>query len=273
MCAKRTFTKINKLLSEEIPAGLEYILENAGFDSLNSISSITEEDILEIEKYTNENKEVLGQTTYSIPANEVFKLKPGHKKFLLNLPTALKKKQKESEEKVKQKEPVRRQNRQLIEINENVRIGETVREQQIQIIDINENAEIQETKLKEQLINKVVNFSLKFNVQITFDEDLNTTISQYHREGDIVRCKINCPFVCTAKYSCLYNKYWMISSFESHLKKHFVKLNGQETESEEIQEKENKKTAPTSLQTVTHTDKIVCISEEQNSALNQILTD
>lgn len=247
MCAKRTFTKVEQLLREKIPGGLELILENAGYDTLNSLSSITEEDITEIENYTNKDKDILKKTTYPIPENGIFKFKPGHKKFLINIPAALKRNQKEN------CEPIRKQQKNS---------------------ETNVNVEIEEIELKKQLVNKVVKFAAKFNVEIKFDVDLNTIISEYHIEGDKVKCKFNCPS-CDLKYSCLYHRYWIISNFENHLKKHFVLLNTQLTESEKIKEKENQNSTSAPLQTSTHANniQIVCFSDAQNNALNEILSD
>lgn len=234
MCAKRT-------------AGLEFILENAGYDSLNSLSTITEEDIAAIEIYINENKDILKKISYSTDANGIFKFKPGNKRFLINLPTVLKINNKEN------CEPVHKQQ---------------------QNIETNQNVGIEEIEIKKQLVNKVVRFAAKFSVEIKFDADLNTIISEYHKEGDKVKCKFNCPS-CGIQYSCLHHKYWMISSFENHLKKHFIHFDTQVVESENINEKEKQNSTPTPLQTSTHTneDQIVCFSDAQNNTLNDILKD
>lgn len=242
MSAKQTFARAEQLLRDKIPAGLDSILENAGFDSLNTIASITEEDIADIEKFTNENKNILGKTTYANQDSSTFKFKPGHKKFILNLSAAIKRKQKENQD------PVRKQKNSV-----NI-----------------ENVEIEEIELKQQLINKVLNFSIKHNTQIIFDADLDKTILEFHKESDKIKCKFVCPS-CNTKFSCVYETYWKISNLEKHLKKHFEHLNPQQ---EQREAKETQSTpALTNITFRPITSNIVCHSDAQDTTLANILSE
>lgn len=72
------------LLEEKIPVDIVRILEACSFDTEDSLLSINEEILAEIEQYANEDRTVLNNTSYEQVNN--FKFKPGHKVFIMNLP-------------------------------------------------------------------------------------------------------------------------------------------------------------------------------------------
>lgn len=76
-------------LGEEIPNDILIILENSGFDSLFLLETIDENDLSEIEEYFKCNPSKLKGTTYEKMSD--FKLKPGHRKFMLGLPKRIEK--------------------------------------------------------------------------------------------------------------------------------------------------------------------------------------
>lgn len=88
MASNNFFVDLEKILNEKIPHDILKILDGCYFDSAISLSSITSSTIDEIEQYVNENTDVVKNTSYEgvLP----FKLKPGHKSFLLQLPIRLK---------------------------------------------------------------------------------------------------------------------------------------------------------------------------------------
>lgn len=77
------FCDLEIYLKENIPKDIELILQRSGFDSKLALQSIDEEVIAEIEQYANEDRSILANTSYENTA--IFKFKPGHKLFLLNL--------------------------------------------------------------------------------------------------------------------------------------------------------------------------------------------
>lgn len=80
---------LNQLLGENIPQDISKILAKSGYDTIWSLKNINENDILNIEEYINEQPSILKGTTYE--NIQKFKFKPGHKKFLLELPNLIKK--------------------------------------------------------------------------------------------------------------------------------------------------------------------------------------
>lgn len=79
---------LNKILGEETPDDIKLILEKSGFDTILSLEKIDENAISEIEEYFNGDPSMLKGTSYENTKH--FKLKPGHKKFLIGLPSRVK---------------------------------------------------------------------------------------------------------------------------------------------------------------------------------------
>lgn len=72
---------------EKIPNDINKILSACGFDSESSFWSITQGTIDDIEEFVNEDLSILANTSYEGVHN--FKLKPGHKSFILNIPNRI----------------------------------------------------------------------------------------------------------------------------------------------------------------------------------------
>lgn len=79
---------LNNLLGEKVPNDILILLENSGFDSLLSLEKIDAKDVSEIEEYFKCNPSKLKGTSYENMSP--FKLLPGHKKFVLGLPSRIK---------------------------------------------------------------------------------------------------------------------------------------------------------------------------------------
>lgn len=80
--------QLEKVLKEKIPNDLVKILDACGFDSELSFWSITSSDTIDdIEEFVNGDLSVVENTSYE--GVNKFKLKPGHKSFILNLPSRL----------------------------------------------------------------------------------------------------------------------------------------------------------------------------------------
>lgn len=78
---------MEKILNEKIPIDIIQVLSQCGYETEISISSITPDTIKEIEEYVNEDLSVLKNTSYENVFH--FKLKPGHKSFILSLPNLI----------------------------------------------------------------------------------------------------------------------------------------------------------------------------------------
>lgn len=131
MSNSNVFQKIEKLINSKIPEGIEKILIECGFDSKATILLIKEDTIAWIETYLKQNVHILQNTPYAnFTENSCdFKLKPGHKAFILNLPNIF---------------------------NEKENIKNTFKAKS-------------ELELKEKLAIKVVKYCLKNAVEITVD--------------------------------------------------------------------------------------------------------
>lgn len=83
------FSKLEKSTNDKFPKCVKTILQAAGFNTINSLRSIDEETVKDIEKYIDENRDVLknidccGKNQYLKTSKFVFL--PGHKAFLINI--------------------------------------------------------------------------------------------------------------------------------------------------------------------------------------------
>lgn len=88
--------KLERLIGDKFPCNLDRVLLAAGYDSLYTISQITDRDITDIEVDTTENNPTALIGTKYCPRREdldenfVFKLKPGHKTFIKSLANVIK---------------------------------------------------------------------------------------------------------------------------------------------------------------------------------------
>lgn len=178
------FAKIDRALGEKLPETLKYILENSGFDSESAVLALNSGSITEIEKYINENKSLLKKTSYEhcLTDNSDFKLKPGHRALLLNIPKALNNK-----------------NNCETEKKNNRRIN---------------SEQLTEEYLTNAIITKIVKYATDRNFEV--DSDL-LVVSDIHQENNTIKCQLQCP-VCGKKIRCTYYTYWNVSNFQSHFR-------------------------------------------------------
>lgn len=81
------FDELETILKEEIPPDIARILCECGFETKTAILKIAPADINEIEQYVNEDLSMLKNTSYEGVSH--FKLKPGHRLFILDLPNRI----------------------------------------------------------------------------------------------------------------------------------------------------------------------------------------
>lgn len=81
-------SELEKFFGDKFSEDLEYILKESGFENEQSLLGINMEIINDIEKYLNENKSILQNTSFKNVAD--FSFKPGQKAFLLALPNQIK---------------------------------------------------------------------------------------------------------------------------------------------------------------------------------------
>lgn len=187
---KTVFRRIESILKDKFPSDIEKILIASGYDSPSIVSVITESTISAIEEHINNDFNILQGTSYdSTKENFIFKLKPGHKEFILNLPKILK----QSDEK-KQKSVTKEKKNE---------------ENSLESLNVD--------SLKEILVKKVANF-LK---RQSYETILNITdVGDFHYSGNKIKTKIVCPF-CESNIIVDYRSYWNISNLQKHFKIHF----------------------------------------------------
>lgn len=190
---------VENFLKKNLQSELYKIVVECGYNTKSAILLISLESIKEIEAYINENKDILKDTIYEpfILNGKIFKLKPGHKSVILNLPELLRSKEQTS--KPKKKSSIQRE--------KNNNVDDEIRDSSDEI----------EEKLKCALIKKLENFSSKFDFCLTFDI---ACISYFETTSDKISCKFECP-ICNTKIKCEYRSYWLVSNLENHLKKHY----------------------------------------------------
>lgn len=170
---------------------LKKILIETAYDSDISLEELSNNDIVAIEDFVQENRDILIGTIYE--SRNPFHFLPGHKAILLNL-----------SKKIKEK-------------HQNKKVKKVV----VQNNNKENNIEEEEQKeSKNQLISKLKHFSNSSGIFLELNLD---DISDFFVNDDRFTCRITCPF-CQKKISCIKKRYWAVSNFESHLKKHKTEL-------------------------------------------------
>lgn len=200
MSTSALFKHIEKVIAEKIPGGLDKIIEKSGFDTRISIENLTIEDIQSIEKYVDENKDILIGKSYGDQNNSSFKFKPGHKTLLLSLPKLLQ--EYNGNRKTKKKHKERSENQ------------------------VGVNTEGEDEQLKTELLNKVVKFFQTHNFQLI--TNINDLISSFVRQNSLIKCFVRCPF-CKLIRKIDYKTYGNLSNFQKHCKPHFSNQRVEET--------------------------------------------
>lgn len=234
--AKEVFIrKLQRIVGKNLPRGLDTIIYEAGYDAESALATIDSTAIKNIEEYINENKSILKDTVYEdiIVNNSVFKLKPGHKAIILNLPKAL--------ENYEEKKPTN-----LVQNTSKV----------------NTEEEKEGEVLKKNLVDKLNKFGKKY--LFGFNNFSESSILEFRKENGVYKCRFECPF-CEVKYTCTHKSFWLVSNFEAHLKKDFKVV------SVEIEPNETVRTlAPDENQIE---EKVVSYSADHMDEINQILSE
>lgn len=79
---------MSEFLKEIIPPDIISILDKSGYDTKTALLALDDEAINQLEQYIFENKAVLQKTSFQ--TDGIFKFKPGHRKFLLEIPKQIK---------------------------------------------------------------------------------------------------------------------------------------------------------------------------------------
>lgn len=188
------FKKIELILNDIFPRDIEKILIATGFESKSLISLITESTINIIEEHINSDLSILEETSYdSSKSGFVFKLKPGHKEFILNLLKLLNQ-SKENKQKSKNKE------------NDGKKENE---QNKLKLLDA--------ATLKGKMVQRVTDFFERNSYTVNFD---TTCIDELKYFENKIKTKLACPF-CSAKRAVDYTSYWNISNLQKHFKVHF----------------------------------------------------
>lgn len=190
------FKQIVKFIGGKFPANLDLVLKSSGYDCLYSISHINEEDIHLIEEYITNNPTPIIGTEYCPNIEEItedfqFKLKPGHKKFLLSLVNVI-----DDIKKLK-----REKKKKTIEV------------------DLNNKSPPNVKDLSKKVFDKLTKFCVSLSPSIVFDE---SCVTRFRRENNKTTCSIICT-ICKKPIICDYTSYWNISNLQAHLKNHVKK--------------------------------------------------
>lgn len=154
-----------------------------------SLESIDEKAIAEIEKFVNEDKDFLKNTVYH--KNTEFKLLPGHRSIILDIPKKIAKYRSEKE---------------------NQSIGQCLTQ------NISPEREIE---LKDKLLKKLINYAKTFKYSIEIKQ---SDIFDFNSDSVACRCRVKCPF-CEKKILCVYRTFWAVSNIEQHIKADIKKFN------------------------------------------------
>lgn len=144
---------------------------------------LCEKDIIQIETTINENREILNNLNWD--SNEPFKFKLGHKSLILRLPNIIK----SYLESKKRKTEI--------------------------------NKEKNETVVKTELKNKLSNYMRRHSYEVQFTSSNIIEFEKIKEEKNIYRCRIVCVF-CGKSVAAKYKNHWMVSNFETHLRKHVL---------------------------------------------------
>lgn len=198
-------------LGNAVPDFIVKTLICAGFDNAMSLTGINEEDIILIEQYAAENCRHL--IDLDIDEKGTFKLKPGHRKLVLNLSEKV---IKYLEDKTLDKTKDKASKKKLDQSKENRTHNE------YEEIELLSKQEI--TELKANLISKLIACARLNGLSIEFTEkeigDIETYIS-YSRTATnkpSYKCLVKCPF-CTKFVPCTHNGHWQTSNLDKHIKK------------------------------------------------------
>lgn len=174
------------------------ILTRCGYDNNYAFEAISEENIVKIESFANENTHILKKTNYekSVP----FKFLPGHRAIILDIPRKI------AELKNKQAN------------------------KQTETSAVSSISPDREEQLKNLLISKLKNYSIYVKFELKFEKE---HLIEFQNIGDRLKCRVKCP-ICPKNYLCNYKKHWSVSNIEAHIKEHSVGQNFSENSTQQI---------------------------------------
>lgn len=195
---KKIWTQFEEYIGSAVPNDIKVILNESGFDNLLSLVSLKEENIIQIENYLSNNKQIFQylKEYKDTDSTEVFRLKPGHRALIVGLPNRVEKylqHVKDSKKDSKSQTNVRRK----------VQKDKT------------------DDELKHELTKKVSTFLKNSQFDISFD--IQKDVSEFTKEENLYRCRVKCPF-CEKQIVCSYVTHWAVSNLESHLKNHISSI-------------------------------------------------
>lgn len=139
----------------------------------------------------NVNRHLLKNSIYENRPN--FSFSPGHKVLILSFP-----------EKIQCFQLARSRKRERKISN---------------VYPINEITETEEDS-ENKLLAKIRNYASKLNFKLNID---SKHILGIEKDKNILRCTIQCP-ICGKGFACLHKSYWLISTFQKHLKSHILEF-------------------------------------------------
>lgn len=185
---KNTWAQFEKFIGSKVPSDVKIILSEAGYETLLSFASISQEDIKDIEHFIDTNRNILDTLNeYKLNTDDKFTLKPGHRSIIISLPKRME---------------------TFLEQSKSKRVAKKT---------VNKS----DFELKTELINRVISFlkSAGFTVKLNIVGD----VSEFKKFKDSYNCRLKCPY-CGKKLLCTYSSNWKISNFETHLKVHTTAL-------------------------------------------------
>lgn len=183
------------------------MLTSAGYDTLASLSELSDDTIKNIEKFHQDNRNIIESLDccYSeyYQSLMVFSFLPGHSAILLGIPKKI--------EKIKE------------EMATNTSSSSENRTKNPAKINISKCSE-SDVDLKSKLINNMLNYITKSSTNpVQSDIIGDQSIIDFERgdnSGEFVcKCSFQCPF-CARKIPVIFKKYWQTSNLGTHLKSH-----------------------------------------------------
>lgn len=182
---------------EKYPKCLKATLIAAGYDTLSSLSQLTEEKIKVIEEFHTQNNEFVAK--FDCCHHEHYKelnpfvFLPGHKAIIMAIPNQI--------EQIK-----------------------CVEKPKTKCVPTSLKPNLQsDEELKDKLIVNLMKYSGKAGYQ--FPDDVITEVNLHNfirgstDDNFVCKCQFSCPF-CSKMFQLVYKSFWMSSNVTQHLKMH-----------------------------------------------------
>lgn len=188
---------LEKFIGERFPDCIKSILIASGYETMTSLSRINASEILAIEEYINQNRNILKDLHCC--SNEIYKNQekfhflPGHRAVISTIPSQI----------------------DAMKDRKMKRISEAKKPPPPTVISMSEK------ELKSSLVTKFVRFIAKNGFDLQDGLLTESNIIEFNRGENDVMCRFSCPF-CVKVISLRYFKYWQTSNVTSHLKSHIL---------------------------------------------------